>query len=150
MVGGDFIWLLLIGGFVYRMMRGGGGCRGDHNHDSHGGIPSAGNTAAGGCCGAGLYGNQDPVGNDDYHQNEGLLGRLGGKPKNDLSSPPPLPVAKDPVCGMEVSTITSGYVSEYHSEQHYFCSEKCKKLFDIHPVKYPVRGDRRKVEEHNP
>ncbi len=42
--------------------------------------------------------------------------------------------AKDPVCGMDVTGDSA--VSEFHGRTFHFCSEKCRKLFDLNPNKY--------------
>ncbi|MEM0150228.1 MAG: YHS domain-containing protein [Thermoplasmata archaeon] len=42
---------------------------------------------------------------------------------------------RDPVCGMDVDE-KSKYKSEYNGKTYYFCSESCKKQFDMEPAKY--------------
>ena len=42
--------------------------------------------------------------------------------------------AKDLVCGMDVTGDSA--VSEFHGRTFHFCSEKCRKLFDLNPNKY--------------
>lgn len=42
--------------------------------------------------------------------------------------------ARDPVCGMDVTGDSA--VSEFHGRTFHFCSEKCRKLFDLNPNKY--------------
>ncbi len=42
---------------------------------------------------------------------------------------------KDPVCGMEVSKETE-FHSQIHHQTYYFCSEHCKKKFDLSPNTY--------------
>ncbi|HEU4385968.1 MAG TPA: efflux RND transporter periplasmic adaptor subunit [Anaeromyxobacteraceae bacterium] len=49
------------------------------------------------------------------------------------------PVAKDPVCGMEVDekrAAAAGRKSEHQGASYYFCAEDCKKRFDAEPAKY--------------
>ncbi|MEM0141441.1 MAG: YHS domain-containing protein [Thermoplasmatales archaeon] len=44
-------------------------------------------------------------------------------------------MAKDPVCGMNVSEKSQLY-SEYKGKKYYFCSISCKKSFDSNPGNY--------------
>jgi RND family efflux transporter MFP subunit len=49
------------------------------------------------------------------------------------------PVAKDPMCGMEVDekrAAAAGRTSEYEGRTYYFCADECKKRFDAEPAKY--------------
>jgi RND family efflux transporter MFP subunit len=49
------------------------------------------------------------------------------------------PVARDPMCGMEVDekrAAAAGMRSEYEGKAHYFCAEECKKRFDAEPAKH--------------
>lgn len=43
---------------------------------------------------------------------------------------------QDPVCGMRVDRAACLYISVYRGRQYYFCTEACKKAFDIAPWKY--------------
>ena len=46
------------------------------------------------------------------------------------------PMAKDPVCGMEVNpeiATTQGLSSEHNGETYYFCGKGCKLDFDENP-----------------
>jgi YHS domain-containing protein len=43
---------------------------------------------------------------------------------------------RDPVCGMKVDITRAKHVSMYGNKKYYFCSEACKKAFDIAPEKY--------------
>ncbi len=45
-------------------------------------------------------------------------------------------MAKDPVCGMEVSEQSAGGKSEYQGKTYYFCSPGCKAAFDKEPQRY--------------
>jgi len=47
-----------------------------------------------------------------------------------------MPMAKDPVCGMEVDEKTAAAKSEHMGKTYYFCSPGCKKAFDENPAKY--------------
>jgi RND family efflux transporter MFP subunit len=47
------------------------------------------------------------------------------------------PVARDPMCGMEVDekrTAAAGRTSEYEGKTYYFCADECKKRFDAEPA----------------
>lgn len=44
-------------------------------------------------------------------------------------------MAKDPVCGMQVSESTT-FKSENMGQTFHFCSQKCKSNFDGNPMKY--------------
>ncbi len=39
-------------------------------------------------------------------------------------------MAKDPVCGMEVSEEGAKYMLHFEHETHYFCSEGCKDAYE--------------------
>ena len=45
-------------------------------------------------------------------------------------------IAIDPVCNMEVDTEAPPATSEFQGTTYYFCSEGCKKDFDMAPWKY--------------
>ncbi len=45
-------------------------------------------------------------------------------------------MAKDVVCGMDVREDRAAESSEYNGNTYYFCSESCKKEFDLDPEKY--------------
>ena len=44
-------------------------------------------------------------------------------------------MAKDPICGMQVSESTS-FTSDHMGQKFYFCSQNCKNTFDKDPMKY--------------
>jgi YHS domain-containing protein len=46
------------------------------------------------------------------------------------------PMAKDPVCGMNVNERTAKFKSEYKGKTYYFCAQSCKTTFDKNPSKY--------------
>ncbi len=49
------------------------------------------------------------------------------------------PVARDPMCGMEVDqkrAAAASRTSEYGGVTYYFCAEECKKRFDAEPAKH--------------
>jgi len=57
-------------------------------------------------------------------------------------------VHKDPVCGMEVvATSARGRTSEYRGRRFYFCSDECKRQFDMNPEYY---GDQALKGEETP
>ncbi len=45
-------------------------------------------------------------------------------------------VVKDPVCGMDVETVTAAGHSEFKGETYYFCGSRCKESFDRNPEQY--------------
>ena len=45
-------------------------------------------------------------------------------------------MAKDPVCGMQISETSAPARSEYRGVTYYFCSPACKATFDKNPEKY--------------
>jgi len=47
---------------------------------------------------------------------------------------------KDPVCGCKVSE--AGFVSEYEGKTYHFCSEACKRKFEMSPGQW-VRDQER-------
>lgn len=80
----------------------------------------------GGCCGGG-------------HDQSGQ-GISGGKPTQAHEHRPGKPEAsgntieKDPVCGMEVHDHS--IVSSHLGKTFHFCSQQCRKLFDLNPHKH--------------
>jgi len=53
------------------------------------------------------------------------------------------PMAKDPVCGMEVNpeiATAQGLSSEHNGETYYFCGKGCKLDFDEDPEKVFAAG----------
>lgn len=49
-------------------------------------------------------------------------------------------MAKDPVCGMEVSEKNAAATAVYQGRTYYFCSPACKRSFEKDPVKYVSAG----------
>ncbi|MHB8527767.1 MAG: YHS domain-containing protein [Candidatus Acidiferrales bacterium] len=43
---------------------------------------------------------------------------------------------KDPVCGMDVETVTAAGHTEHKGQTYYFCGAKCKEKFDLDPEQY--------------
>jgi YHS domain-containing protein len=59
------------------------------------------------------------------------------EPAATLAQPAAGAVHKDPVCGMEVvATNVRGRTSEYRGRRFYFCSDECKRQFDMNPEYY--------------
>jgi YHS domain-containing protein len=52
----------------------------------------------------------------------------------------------DPVCTMDIDSVTAEAQSQYEGETVYFCSEECKRIFDADPEPYldeiETAGDR--------
>ena len=46
-----------------------------------------------------------------------------------MSAPASIPVAMDPMCGMEVAVSEASIQLELDGERHYFCSEGCRDGF---------------------
>ncbi|MDA8159794.1 MAG: YHS domain-containing protein [Desulfobacteraceae bacterium] len=70
--------------------------------------------SGGGCCGG--------HGHDSHHHDSGT-----GSPATNGG--------KDPVCGMDVDDNTPLH-SEHQGRTVRFCSERCKRLFDLNPGNY--------------
>ena len=67
------------------------------------------------------------------------LGRDQGPERGPAGWQTPLPVPRDPVCGMEVNiakATAAGLVSRYRAETFHFCTEVCKKEFDANPAMF--------------
>jgi len=45
-------------------------------------------------------------------------------------------IAIDPICKMDVDTVTATLVSEYNGKMYYFCNPYCKDTFDANPEEY--------------
>lgn len=48
----------------------------------------------------------------------------------------------DPVCKIEVNTMSAEARSEWGGQTFYFCSQECKRKFDANPEKYVDDVDR--------
>lgn len=48
-------------------------------------------------------------------------------------------MAKDPVCGMQVSEQAAAEKTDYQGRTYYFCSPACKAAFDRNPEKYATK-----------
>jgi Cu+-exporting ATPase len=103
---GSLLWFLAIGGLFYYMMRSGGGCCGSHGHGGHG-----------------QHGDGAGHGEHDSHEKPSLLNME-------------TEITKDPVCGMEVNEKETTPSSTHLGRTFRFCSDRCRKLFDLNPNKY--------------
>ncbi len=45
-------------------------------------------------------------------------------------------MTKDPVCGMQIDPKEAAGTSKYNGETYYFCSEHCKKKFELDPAHF--------------
>ena len=105
---GNILFLLVIGVVIYRMMKGGGGCCGGHDHG----------------------GNNDHGGHADSGNGKGT-----GHPHNHMIiETSENGMEKDPVCGME--TNHNSIASNHLGRTFHFCSDQCRKVFDLNPNKY--------------
>jgi heavy metal translocating P-type ATPase len=53
--------------------------------------------------------------------------------RHDVTAPP---VARDPVCGMDVDPATSEHQVEHDGSTYYFCSTHCQARFEAKPAEY--------------
>ncbi len=47
-----------------------------------------------------------------------------------------IPLARDPVCGMDVDSFASDYHSEHDGQTYSFCSGRCQERFEANPKQY--------------
>ena len=106
----DILWIAALGGLFYYMMSKGGGCCGGHDHNGHGRNEQKGHATE----------------SDQAARHQRL----------EEHNSPQSPVVQDPVCGMEVAKDPTSLVSEHFGRTFHFCSERCRKLFDINPGRY--------------
>ncbi len=59
---------------------------------------------------------------------------ISAAPTQIATAAPPL--AKDPVCGMQVNPATAAGRVQYNGEDHHFCSQGCVAKFEANPEKY--------------
>lgn len=45
-------------------------------------------------------------------------------------------MTKDPVCGMQIDPKSAAGQSQYNGQTYYFCSDSCKRKFDLDPAHY--------------
>jgi YHS domain-containing protein len=109
MTAGNILWLVVLGVFIYMMIKN-GGCCGGHDHGGHGEHDMGGN------------GHKEHGGpGSGYHHQRKLE-----TPDNQT--------ARDPVCGMEVQEGSPA--SEHLGRTFHFCSEQCRKIFNLNPNRY--------------
>lgn len=107
---GSILWIAVIGGLFYYMMSKGGGCCGGHNHGDHG-----------------QDGHKE---HDSSNENAAHPDQIEDKHSSEFVE------LRDPVCGMEVNKSSTSLISEHLGHTFHFCSDQCRKLFDINPNKY--------------
>jgi Cu+-exporting ATPase len=107
---GSFLWIAVIGVLFYSMMRKGGGCCGGHKLKGHG--------------------QEAHKEHDSNSEHAAHHEQIEGKQPSEFIE------LRDPVCGMEVRKSTTSLVSDHFGHTFHFCSEQCRKLFDINPNKY--------------
>ena len=83
----------------------------------------------GGCCG-GDHGQDDHKGHDSSNENAAHPEQIEDKHSSEFVE------LRDPVCGMEVKKSPTSLASDHLGSTFHFCSEQCRKLFDINPNKY--------------
>lgn len=108
---GSFLWIAAIGALFYYMMRKGGGCcGGGHKHKDN---------------------------SQTEHKEHGSKSEHVAHPEQiEDKEPLELIELRDPVCGMEVKKSSTLLVSDHFGRTFHFCSEQCRRLFDINPNKY--------------
>lgn len=107
MLYGNLLFFLIVAVVIYLMLRKGGGCCGGHDHSGHQ---------------QGGHGNSlenKEAGHTHYHMQGDAAGEIS---------------ETDPVCGMKVSG--DAIESSYLGKTFHFCSEQCKRLFNLNPNKY--------------
>lgn len=81
----------------------------------------------GGCCGGHNHGSHGHQGRDSAHHNQDDQHQQKALEDDDGSQ-------KDPVCGMTVDS--RALASEHQGRTFHFCSEQCRKAFELTPLKY--------------
>jgi YHS domain-containing protein len=108
---GSFLWIAALGAlFYYMMSKGGGCCGGGHNH-------------------------KDPN-QEDHQEHDTNNDHAAHHEQIENKQPAEIIELRDPVCGMEVKKSSTSLVSDHFGRTFHFCSEQCRKLFDINPNKY--------------
>ncbi len=102
------LMILIFGVVFYLLMKSGGGCCGGHDH---GGKEDH--------CGHGSSGDNKGTEHPHHHIDSEIS-------ENETD--------KDPVCGMKVKDHS--IVSKHLDRTFHFCSEQCRKVFDLNPNKY--------------
>ena len=108
---GSLLWIAAIGGlFYYLMSKGGGCCGGGHKHKEDS--------------------QEDHKEHESNNDHASLHEQLENKQPSEFID------LRDPVCGMEVKKSSTSLVSDHFGRTFHFCSDQCRKLFDINPNKY--------------
>ncbi len=107
---GSLLWIAAIGVVFYYMTRKGGGCCGGHNHGDHK--------------------QDDHNGHGSNSEHAAHHEQIEDKQSSEFIE------LRDPVCGMEVKNNSTSLISEHFGRTFHFCSEQCRKLFDINRAKY--------------
>jgi YHS domain-containing protein len=112
---GDVLWMLAIGAFIYYLMKNSRGCCGGHEHGGHG-----------------EHENHEGVepGGEGHHAGHHEMQR------QEKTNQTRAAALQDPVCGMAVQSKSASLTSEHLGRTFHFCSEQCRKLFDLHPTRY--------------
>jgi YHS domain-containing protein len=112
MLTGNILMLLALGIFFYFLFKHSGDCCGGHNHGGLG------------------QDDADPREHDDHnHQGMDGPGRAGTFTASSGS-------LRDPVCGMEIGASLAYPSSEHRGRTFHFCSDQCRKIFDLNPNKF--------------
>jgi YHS domain-containing protein len=107
---GGFLWIAALGVLFYYMMSKGAGCCGGPKHNDQ---------------------NRD---NHKEHENSSEHVTHIELLEDDQASG--VTELRDPVCGMELKKNSTPLISDHFGRTFHFCSEQCRKLFDINPNKY--------------
>lgn len=62
---------------------------------------------------------------------------------SDMRKEPPM--AKDPVCGMEVDEMNPPFTAVYKGKTYYFCCNSCKRDFECNPEKFIKKKNRNTI-----
>jgi YHS domain-containing protein len=107
---GSLLWIAAIGALFYYMMSKGGGCCGGHNHGDHS--------------------------QDEHKEHNNNNKHAAHHELLEGEQSPEVIELRDPVCGMKMKKNSTTLVSDHFGRTFHFCSEQCRKLFDINPNKY--------------
>jgi YHS domain-containing protein len=105
---GNILFFVVIGVVIYMMMKGGGGCCGGHDHGGKEGHGENGSSGS----------NKDS--DHGHHHAEFEAANITTE--------------KDPVCGMDIKNHS--IAGKHLGRTFHFCSEQCRKVFDLNPQKY--------------
>lgn len=59
------------------------------------------------------------------------------------------PMAKDPVCGMDVDPRNAKHSTQHAGQTYYFCAPGCKKAFEAEPGTYLSPGHEPSMGGHS-